>query len=267
MALNIVKYYPGMYRVEDGPEVEFRCFSASEEARYPNVRAIRWHNFDTLRAYAARERTDAGKVNDMASLILASLPTPETPFDGLTVQGTTYKVVCRLHVGGDFFCQDYFDSWLAECRRRPDLLAYAYTKSLPFWVRRLDCMPPNFVLTASEGGRHDDLIELHKLRSARVLFSEAEAASLGLELDHDDSHAMRNGPSFGLLVHGPQPAGSVASKAVAAQRASGDFGYGKKAASQRRAARRLSLPIAGREAIKRMLEGGEEFGDEKGEPQ
>src|SRR3954452_21296760 len=35
----------GKWGVEDGPEVSFRCFSASEEARYPQVRAIRWHNF------------------------------------------------------------------------------------------------------------------------------------------------------------------------------------------------------------------------------
>jgi len=232
---------PGKWGVEDGPEVEFRCFSASEEARYPQVREIRWQNFGTLKRYADRERTHADKANAMAALILASLPTLSSPFDGFSVAGTAYKLVCRLHVGGDFFSQDYFDAWLAVCGVRPDLLAYGYTKSLNFWVRRLDALPRNLVLTASEGGRHDALIAEHGLRSARVVFSEAEAAALGLELDNDDSHAMRHGRSFGLLVHGPQPAGSPASKAVAAQRAAGDFGYGKKARRIRSA--RVALPV------------------------
>ena len=49
----------------------------------------------------------------------------------------------------------------------------------------------NFVLTASYGGRDDHMIDEFNLRSAKVVFSEAEAAELGLEIDHDDSHAAK----------------------------------------------------------------------------
>src|SRR4051794_12168357 len=39
------------YGVEDGPDVVYRCFSASEEARYPQLRVIRWHNWDMLKKH------------------------------------------------------------------------------------------------------------------------------------------------------------------------------------------------------------------------
>ena len=100
---------------------------------------------------------------------------------------------------------------------------YAYTKSLPFWVKRLDALPPNFLLTASRGGKADCLIDEHGFREARVVFSEAEADALGLEIDHDDSHAALPGPSFALLIHGIQPAGSDAGKAVRALRGKGSY--------------------------------------------
>src|SRR5262245_56181677 len=48
------------WRIEDGPEVQYRCFSASEEARYPNVRETRWHNFDLLKKASDTARTTAG---------------------------------------------------------------------------------------------------------------------------------------------------------------------------------------------------------------
>ena len=86
------------------------------------------------------------------------------------------------------------------------------------------------MLFRSGGRRHDHLIEQHNLRESVVVFSEAEAAEKGLEIDHDDSHAAV--PSwrcndFALLVHGVQPAGSEAGKAVSALKGKGS--YGKKA--------------------------------------
>ena len=39
----------GKRRIKDGPDNEFRCFSASQEAQYTNVYNARKHNFDTLR--------------------------------------------------------------------------------------------------------------------------------------------------------------------------------------------------------------------------
>ena len=54
---------------------------------------------------------------------------------------------------------------------------------------------------------------MKNLKYARVVFSEEEAAKLGLEIDHDDSHAYGGDESFALLIHGTQPSGSMAAKA------------------------------------------------------
>jgi hypothetical protein len=134
----------------------------------------------------------------------------------------------RVHIGGDFFNQTYFDAWMEIARRNPSIVFYSYTKSLAFWVSRLDNIPSNYRLTASRGGKQDDLIEKHGLRCAEVVFSESEANIRGLEIDHDDSHAYGEDPkSFALLIHGTQPKGSEAAKALSELRKSGWTGYGK----------------------------------------
>jgi hypothetical protein len=47
----------------------------------------------------------------------------------------------------------------------------------------------------------------------------------GLEIDHDDSHCYdRNCKKFALLIHGAQPAGSPASKAVQKLKKNGIMG-------------------------------------------
>ena len=91
-------------------------------------------------------------------------------------------------------------------------------KALQYWVRRYDEIPENLRLTASRGGSQDQYIDSHGLPEARVVYSESEAAELGLEIDSDDSHAVlqdNSAPvSFGLLIHGTQPKGSKAGKAL-----------------------------------------------------
>lgn len=182
--------------------MQFRCFSASQEAVFTNARKQRWHNYDSLK----RLKTNTPAI---VELIQASLPSSMTKL--------------RLHVSGDFYSQAYFDSWLQVATERPTILFYAYTKSLPYWVARIDQIPPNLVLTASRGGRKDNLIEKYGLKSVRVVFSVAEAESLGLEIDHDDSHAYNPGPSFALLIHGHQPKGSDAAKAKNALKGLGSY--------------------------------------------
>lgn len=211
----------GKVTLRDGPDTAFRCFSASQEAQYPSVRAARWRNLDALKGLTAEQ---------MADLIEASLPAKA-------------KTV-RVHVSGDFFSQGYFDAWLEVARRRPGLVIYAYTKCLTYWAARLDDVGdghapgtvPNFVLTASRGGRHDALIDALGLRSAVVVYSKGEADGSGLDIDDDDTHAMAHGGDFALLIHGMQPAGSQAAKAVSVLRAAGEFGYGERADARRRMA-------------------------------
>jgi len=183
----------GKLSIQDGPHTLFRCFSASQEAFFKNV-------YNSRKSNMALVELAAKSVDDAAKLIVSMIP-------------KKCKAV-RIHVGGDFKTQAYFDSWLLAACKRPDLIFYAYTKSLPFWVSRLPNIPTNFVLTASYGGYKDNLIAEYNLRYSKVVFSKYEAKQLKLPIDHDDSHAYRPVGNFALLVHGIQPAKSKARKAM-----------------------------------------------------
>ena len=158
----------------NGPEQQFRCYSAVTE-RYPSVRARYWCNFDAVR----------GKTPDEVATVLECLP-------------RSARMV-RIHTAGDFFSQDYFDGWLLFIRSRPSVRFWAFTKSIPFWLARRRDIPENLELQASRGGRYDELIEQHQLKSATVVFSTGEAERLGLPIDTDDRLAAFPGPSFALL--------------------------------------------------------------------
>ena len=136
--------------------------------------------------------------------------------------------IVRQHVGGDFFNEMYFLAWLKVAERNSHILFYAYTKSLNYWVDNMELVNslPNVVLTASRGGRLDHMITEYNLREAVVVFSEQQAADLGLEIDHDDSHAARpdlRNQSFALLIHGVQPKGSEAAKALVELKGKGSY--------------------------------------------
>lgn len=149
----------------DNRSTAYRCYAASAE-RFPGVRSSRWGNFELAKA----------------GTILA-LPRP--------------TVAVRIHSSGDFFSQAYFDAWLAYCRSYPAVRFWAYTKSLTYWVARLGAIPTNLVLTASLGGRHDALAEVHGLRTATVVAPEDLPA--GALVDTNDDLAREHGPSFFLL--------------------------------------------------------------------
>ena len=199
-------------RVTDGVHCRFRCFSATTEARATNVRKMRWHNFNLLR----RARTE----KSMGKLIQDSLP--------LMVD----KV--RVHVSGDFFSERYFLAWLNVALNNPSILFYGYTKALPFMVKYRKYFPGNFRFVASKGGTHDHLIKEHGLRYAEVVFSIEEAEAKGLDIDHDDSHAISaDSRPFALLLHATQPAGTPAAEAWTKIKKSGIGGYGKKTSVRR----------------------------------
>lgn len=197
-------------RIKDGKDCQFRCFSASQEVMFPAVYDNRKANFDGLKSLASSY--------DMACAIADVMP--------------ANLGICRIHVAGDFFNQKYFRAWQYVAEWNPDRLFYAYTKSLNYWLDDEPHLPTNLVLTASRGGRLDHKIEEHNLREAVVVYSEQEADDLGLVIDHDDSHAAipsQRHNSFALLIHGQQPKGSEASKAIKELKANKvKFSYSKK---------------------------------------
>ena len=109
------------------------------------------------------------------------------------------KKIIRIHVSGDFFNINYLKAWILVAQRNPNLTFYAYTKSLTYWIEELNNIPVNLKLTASKGGKNDHLIEQYNLKFAQVVYSIEEAEQLGLEIDHDDSHAFSGNKSFAFF--------------------------------------------------------------------
>ena len=188
-------------KIQDGPDTEFRCFAASAEATYPSLRKMVWRNLELLRA-ALKKDFKAGFENSphTADLIHKSLP---KKFD-----------IMRVHVGGDYFTKEYLQAWIEVAKRNPDKIFYSYSKSLHLF--RQFALPENLVLTASRGGKYDELIDLNGWKEALGVYSEQEAIDKGLEIDHDDTHAAFGKENFALLIHGTQPKGSLASQALQA---------------------------------------------------
>lgn len=211
--LSKVEIIAGKRTVVDGKHTKFRCFSASQEALFPNVYNLRKHNTDLLRA--------AKGIDGKFALLNESLPKKV----GIT----------RIHVGGDFFNQDYFDAWVKLAETHQDRLFYFYTKSLPFWLT-YEWLPSNMVGTASRGGYKDKLIDQYKLREAIVMADPVIVQAImdsgdhdnydGLAIDHNDAHAAVpewSDDSFYLLIHGKQPAGSDAGKAKSILKGVGSY--------------------------------------------
>ncbi len=128
----------------------------------------------------------------------------------------------RIHESGDFFNAAYLEAWLMVALHNPDLKFYCYSKNLPLFVNL--SMPENFYLTASYGGKFDHMIDEGVFtRYSKVFMNDDDANAAGLEVDHDDSHCFGDKP-FALLVHGTQPKGSEAGKAISARRKINKFG-------------------------------------------
>lgn len=198
----------GRMTIRDGRHTEHRCFMASGEGRLKQVYKAHKHNEDLLVQCRTKAR--------MVRLFVDSMP--------------KFVGAMRVHASGDFFNQTYFDAWLEVVGLYPHTHFYGYTKSLPFWVRRLDKIPENLLLTASTGGKYDHLIAEHGLRHAVVVYHPEEAERLELEIDHDDSIAYTRGvDSFANLLHGNAKAGSTHSQALKRMRAEGiKYGYSAK---------------------------------------
>lgn len=172
-------------KMVNGPDQRFRCYAAQSE-RFPSARQVRWNNFDLLKKAKTEEA--------MAELICRALPKRASRI--------------RIHGSGDFFNQKYFDAWLEVCRRNPDVLFWAFTKSVELWVNRINQIPENLIMQASMGGRQDHLIQEFGLKSATVFRTLEDAQKSGMPIDIDDTYACTNQGSFALVDNfGPDRGG------------------------------------------------------------
>lgn len=153
----------GKFDIKKG---QYRCYAASPE-RFPAVREHRWNNFELVKEGIK----------------------PDIPKDCKAV---------RIHAAGDFFNQAYFDMWLEIASENPEIEFWAYTKSINYWINRLDQIPKNLTLTASYGGRQDELIEKYNLKSVKV-YQSKELVPPGIGIDQNDDLARTPNINFALL--------------------------------------------------------------------
>jgi hypothetical protein len=159
----VVDKVTGKFDVTKG---QYRCYASSAE-RFPGVRNHRHNNFEFVKN--------------------GGIPT--IPKDCKAI---------RIHSSGDFFNQSYFDMWVKLAEENPSVEMWAYTKSLKYWINRLKEIPNNLILTASYGGRADDLIEKFNLKNVKVYASIEEVPTDRL-IDTNDKFARIPNINFALL--------------------------------------------------------------------
>lgn len=159
----IVDRHTGKFDVHRG---QYKCYAASPE-RFPGVREHRWKNFEFVKQ--------------------GGIPT--IPKDCKAI---------RIHAAGDFFNQAYFDMWCELARNNPNIEMWAYTKSLGYWVKRIDSIPNNLILTASYGGRQDHLIVQYGLKNV-IVYPNIPAVPSDRPVDYNDDWARKPNVNFALL--------------------------------------------------------------------
>jgi hypothetical protein len=87
--------------------------------------------------------------------------------------------------------------WLKLCEKHKEIEFWAYTKSVNYWVNRLNEIPSNLVLTASRGGKNDNLIEKHNLKNVEIIKKKEQAN--GRPIDEMDIQARIPNVNFCLI--------------------------------------------------------------------
>jgi hypothetical protein len=151
---------------------QYKCYAAGPE-RFPGVREHRWKNFEYVKK---------GGI-------------PEIPSKCNAI---------RIHASGDFFNQSYFDMWVELASQNPSVEIWAYTKSLNYWVKRINDIPNNLILTASKGGRLDYLIDEYNLKNVTIFANKFDVPD-SLPIDTNDDYARTPNINFALIDNYAKP--------------------------------------------------------------
>ena len=186
-------------------EEAYRCYAASEEALRPNIRQLRWHNFNIL-------KENISDIEALTNIISQSL--------NIKYYGNPPSTF-RIHASGDFFHKNYFLAWIEVTKMFPNTLFYSYTKMLPFLIEYKNKFInlPNVKFVASKGGHatEEQWDEIRKLgvKYAEVGYRDDLVKKFGNRItpEDDDSLAFDNTDlPFGLVLHGTQRAGTKNAK-------------------------------------------------------
>jgi hypothetical protein len=166
---------------------EFRCYAASTEVLWKNVRNVRNYNFELSKSQNFVDTINS----EIARLGLTSI---------------------RVHSSGDFYTYGYMMKWIEIARLNPDVQFWGYTKMGTF-LKILNA-ESNMNFVYSMGGMLDDYAIKNNLPVCRVVNNIEEAEELGLpvsctpEHKSNDYEFIQSQKSFALVIHGMQKAGS-----------------------------------------------------------
>ena len=112
----------------------------------------------------------------------------------------------RIHSSGDFYNKKYLLKWATLAMENPDIIFYAYTKSIKFFkfgsmaeqIMSLD----NFKIIFSLGSKSDNLINLNKDRHAKIFMNKSDLLNAGyIDASKNDLNAIANNKKVGLVFH------------------------------------------------------------------
>lgn len=151
------------------------CFATQGTYRFRKVREVRASNWEASRS--------ATFVQDMVA----------------SLRARRSRNTVRVHDSGDFYSQEYLDSWFAIARALPGKRFYAYTKSL-----HLDFAgkPDNFTIVQSLGGKYDRLVDLTRSHARIFATHEARIAAGYVDGNETDIPAIEGAHKIGLVYHG-----------------------------------------------------------------
>jgi len=107
----------------------------------------------------------------------------------------------RIHDSGDFYSPTYLQKWVDIATQNKDVVFYAYTKSIKFFVDGL-LLPKNLKIIFSEGSKNDNLINTAKDRHARIFKSKELLNAAGyIDASTNDLKAITDNKKVGLVYH------------------------------------------------------------------
>lgn len=107
----------------------------------------------------------------------------------------------RIHDSGDFYSPEYLQKWINIATQNKDVIFYAYTKSIKFFVDGLT-LPKNMKIIFSEGSKTDNLINVNKDRHARIFKTVEELNASGyINASNNDLKAITDNKKVGLVYH------------------------------------------------------------------
>ena len=117
----------------------------------------------------------------------------------------TYSKYVRIHPTGDFYNVHYLKKWVEIAVKNPDIIFYAYTKSIRIVKGYADKygLPSNLIITYSFGSKDDILINPDKDRYAVVIGPNDECPAGYVNGSLDDLVMVKGAQKIALNYHHP----------------------------------------------------------------